>query len=77
MLFLLICQGCSPIHESVVNIKFDTTMSNELTSFSKFSDREKENVAREVNDVAIGRYDGRIRKYLNKGEDEEIDDLSI
>ena len=42
-------------------------MANELNPFSKFSDWEKKNVAREVNDVAIGRYDGIIRKYLNKG----------
>ncbi len=76
-MFILICQGCSPIRESVVNIKFNTTTANKLNPFSKFSDWEKENVALEVNDVTIGRYDGRIRKYLNKGEDEEIDDLSI
>ena len=42
-------------------------MANELTPFSKFSDWEKKNVAREVNDVAIGRYDGRIRRIMNGG----------
>ena len=48
-------------------------MANELNPISKFSDWEKKNVAREVNDVAIGRYDGLIRKYLNKGGgDEEV-----
>ena len=42
-------------------------MANELNPFSKFSDWEKKNVAREVNDVAIGRYDGRVRRVMNGG----------
>jgi len=42
-------------------------MANELNPISKFSDWEKKNVAREVNDVAIGRYDGRIRRVNGRG----------
>ena len=42
-------------------------MANELNPFSKFSDWEKKNVAQEVNDVAIGRYDGRIRRVNGRG----------
>ena len=42
-------------------------MANELNPISKFSDWEKKNVAREVNDVAIGRYDGRVRRVMNGG----------
>ena len=42
-------------------------MANEMNPFSKFSDWEKKNVAREVNDVAIGRYDGRGRRVMNGG----------
>lgn len=42
-------------------------LANEMCKVGKFSEWEKKNVAREVNDVAIGRYDGIIRKYLNKG----------
>ena len=37
-------------------------MSNEMCKVRIFSDWEKKNVAREVNDVAIGRYDGQIRR---------------
>ena len=38
-------------------------MANELLyKLGKFNDWEKKNAAREVNDVAIGRYDGRIRR---------------
>ena len=42
-------------------------MANELNPFSKISDWEKKNVAREVNDVAIGRYDGIIRRANGRG----------
>ncbi len=42
-------------------------MANEFNPFSKFSDWEKKNVAWEVNDVAIGRYDGRVRRVMNGG----------
>lgn len=42
-------------------------MANELNPFSKFNDWEKKNAAREVNDVAIGRYDGRIRRVNGRG----------
>ena len=42
-------------------------MANELNPFSKFNDWEKKNAAREVNDVAIGRYDGRIRRVYGRG----------
>ena len=42
-------------------------MANELNPISKFCDWEKKNVAREVNDVAIGRYDGRVRRVMNGG----------
>jgi hypothetical protein len=41
--------------------------ANELNPFSNFSDWKKKNVAREVNDVAIGRYDGRIRRVNGRG----------
>ena len=42
-------------------------MSNEMCKVSKFCDWEKKNVAREVNDVAIGRYDGRIMRVNGRG----------
>ena len=42
-------------------------MASELCKMGKFSDWEKKNVAREVNDVAIGRYDGRVRRVMNGG----------
>lgn len=42
-------------------------MANELNKFSKFNDWEKKNAAREVNDVAIGRYDWRIKKQMKGG----------
>ena len=43
-------------------------MANELLyKLGKFNDWEKKNAAREVNDVAIGRYDGRIRRVVNGG----------
>ena len=40
-------------------------LSSEL---GNFNDYEKGRAAREVNDVAIGRYDWRIQKYQNRGE---------
>ena len=43
-------------------------MANELLyKLGKFNDWEKKNAAREVNDVAIGRYDGRIRRVNGIG----------
>ena len=42
-------------------------MATESCKAGKFSDWEKKNVAREVNDVAIGRYDGVIQKYQRGG----------
>ena len=42
-------------------------LANEFCKVGKFSEWEKKNVAREVNDVAIGRYDGIIMKFQRGG----------
>ena len=58
-------QNLRPHHSLVGSLL--VWMANELNPFSKFCDWEKKNVAREVNDVIIGRYDGRIQKQIGKG----------
>ena len=56
---------CNATQVTVLHVaNFLTWLAGEL---GKFNDYEKGRAAREVNDVALGRYDWRIQKHIDRG----------